>query len=205
MLLKKIALEEIFKKKFKRYINLIIQRKNISIISNNCSAAFLYKHFGCKYFSPTINLQMSPSDYLKFSKNFEYYLSIEIEEIKNPEIEPFKMLGGTTIDFPVGKLGDLIIYFQHYESFDVAKRKWDERKLRINFKSLFFILVDTNCDKETVLEFLSLPCKNKLFLTENKNLIIDDNCKLLKLDGKPWYNSDWINQCNFRKYFLFFK
>ena len=43
--------------------------KNIpSIISNNCSGVFLYKEFGCKYLSPTINLQLSPSDYLKFCK-----------------------------------------------------------------------------------------------------------------------------------------
>ena len=142
---------------------------------------------------------MSPTDFVKFSKNLKYYLALEIEEIKNPEFEGFKKLGGSLIDFPVGKLGDLILYFQHYDSFDTAKSKWEERKRRINFETMFLVLIDTYCDKETVLEFLKLPYKHKLFLTENKALLLDKNCYLMKLNGKPWYESDWIKQCNFRK------
>ena len=207
MLLRKIAgkLKRFVFAEVKKCLNSKIRNKNISIISNNCAGVFLYKYFGCKYLSPTINLQMSPTDFVKFSKDLKYYLSLEIEEIKNPEIEGFKKLGGSLIDFPVGKLGDLILYFQHYDSFDTAKSKWEERKRRISFESMFLVLIDTYCDKETVLEFLKLPYKHKLFLTENKDLLLDENCCLMRLNGKPWYDSDWIKQCNFRERFLTLK
>ncbi|MCR5506220.1 MAG: DUF1919 domain-containing protein [bacterium] len=192
--LKRFAFDEV-----KKCLNSKISNKNISIVSNNCASVFLYKYFGCKYLSLTINLQMSPTDFVKFSKNLKYYLSVDIEEVKNPDIEGFKKLGGASIDFPVGKLDDLIIYFQHYSSFDIAKAKWEERKSRINYKSMFFIMIDTFCDKNTVLEFLNLPYEHKLFLTERKDFLLDDNCCLMELNGKPWYQSDWIKQCNFRK------
>lgn len=99
-----------------------------SIISNNCSGVFLYKEFNCKYLSPTINLQFSPKDYIKFCKNLEHYLSIKVEEIQTPDNKAFNALGGGKINFPVGKLDDLTIYFQHYKDFNSAESKMGGKK-----------------------------------------------------------------------------
>ena len=179
-----------------------LHKKIPSIISNNCSGVFLYKEFGCKYLSPTINLQLSPSDYIKFCKNLEHYLSIEIEEIKNPDNKAFKALGGSKINFPVGKLDDLTIYFQHYKDFKSAESKWEERKVRINYDNIFLILIDTFCDEDTVKDFFTIPYKNKIFMTGNKGLLINNNCILINNDNQLWFERDWLKRFNFKKWFL---
>ena len=135
-------------------------------------------------------------------KNLEHYLSIEIEEIKNPDNNAFKALGGDKINFPVGKLDDLTIYFQHYKNFKSAESKWEERKARINYDNLFFILIDTFCDVDTVKDFFTIPYKNKIFMTGNKNLLINENCILINNDNQSWFKGDWIERFNFKKWFF---
>lgn len=53
--------------------NYILQKKRISIISNNCIAGYIYKYFGMKFLSPTINLQIAPSDFIKFCSALSIY------------------------------------------------------------------------------------------------------------------------------------
>lgn len=199
MLLKRI--KSLVKDAIKSVIYYKIHRKIPSIISNNCAGVYLYKEFNCKYLSPTINLQLSPGDYIKFCKNLRYYLSLKIYEIKNPDKKAFEALGGDTIDFPVGELGDLIIYFEHYKDFKTAEKKWEERKSRINYENLYFVFMDTFCDESRVTDFFLIPYKNKLFMTANKELLINKNCILIS-DKQKWYESDWIKRFNFKKWFL---
>ena len=68
--------------------------------------------------------------------------------------------------YPVGKLGDIPIHFLHYNNFAEAKVKWDRRKIRINFGSLYFILVERDgCTLEDIEKFDNLCFENKLVLT----------------------------------------
>ena len=118
----------------------------------------LYK-LGVRFNSPTINLKFTESDFIKFCENLKYYLSLEIKEYYQDGI-----------NYPVGTLGEgnekIIIYFQHYETFTQAKSKWDERKTRINWDNLYFIMSDgKNCDDVIVKKFDSLPYEHKAFLT----------------------------------------
>lgn len=129
------------------------------------------------------------------------YLKTEVEELPHPCDKPFQDLGGGTIYFPVGKCGDITIFFQHYKTFNEAKSKWDERKTRINFDNIYLILVDTFCTKEIVEDFFNLDFKNKLFITGNKDLLINENCFLLDLEDKAWYEVNFY-AFDFRKWFL---
>ena len=177
-----------------------IRKMGISIISNNCAGGLLYNHFGCRFQSPTINLQISPEDYLRFCENLDYYCSLDIsEESPLNAIELFRTLGGTTIGFPVGRLGDLTLFFQHFDSFQQAVCKWNERKKRIDYDRLFFVFVDTNCTKEMVRRFLNLPFRNKLFLTSNTGFLLDPICVLFH--SEPWFESDWLHVFNYKKWF----
>lgn len=204
MLLTKIKnrITKIIRKVIKFALYKKIWEKKISIISNNCVGTFLYREFGCEYLSPTINLQLSPCDYIKFCKNLNYYLSQKIEEVSNPDNSGFVALGGDKITFPVGKLDDLIIYFQHYNDFTSAVKKWEKRKSRINYDNMYFILIDTYCNIETVKEFFSLSYKNKLFMTGNKELLINQNCILIDTNNKFWHQGDWIKRFDFKNWFL---
>ena len=57
-----------------------VRKQKISIVTNNCIGGFIYKKYGCKFLSPTINLQMSPNDFVKFCQNLDLYLNEDITE-----------------------------------------------------------------------------------------------------------------------------
>jgi uncharacterized protein (DUF1919 family) len=158
-----------------------------TIISNNCIAGFLYQGFSIKYYSPTVGLQFSQDDFVKFCSDFWDYMNCELEESENKNQEIFTSLGGGEIDFPVGKINDIIIYFQHYKTFEYAKQKWNERKLRINRDKLFFVFVAyNNTSIETIKRFESIPFKNKLIIT-NDPIYISPISFALHNGKNPWY------------------
>jgi uncharacterized protein (DUF1919 family) len=132
-----------------------------TIIANNCIAGFLYQKYNLQYYSPTIGLKFSQEDFVKFCAKFEYYINCKLEEIYDK-----KALGVGDIDYPIGKLDDVIIYFQHYKNFEDAYEKWEIRKRRINYEKLFFVFVVYNNTSIEILKlFESLPLKNKLIMT----------------------------------------
>jgi uncharacterized protein (DUF1919 family) len=177
----------------------LIRNGNITIISNNCIGGFISQKYGMKYYSPIVGLRFTQEGFLKLCKNFEQYMQEELIESKD----------NTTVNFPVGKLGDLTIYFHHYDSFEEAKAKWDERKTRINKNRMFFIFVGNDTTPiEIFKEYDSLPLQHKLLLTNEKiieskdtfemhngeNLWIDDMDNLL---GLRYYE-----QFNYYKWFM---
>lgn len=135
-----------------------LKNHTFSIISSNCNGGVITSELREQFRTPTINLFMSPADYLKFAVNLEYYLSLDVVEKTNS----FK-------SFPVGTIGDVTLNFMHYHSFDEARKKWNERKKRVNFDDLFFMMAEKDgCTPEMVREFDSLPYKNKVIFTANE-------------------------------------
>lgn len=112
-----------------------------------------------RFLSPTINLWISPEDYIKLLKEPQKYLSnSDMHEI---EID--------NIDYPVGRLDDITIYGQHYKDFDELKYKWDERKKRINWDNTFVFMIERDgCTYQDLLDFDKLPYKNKVVFTQKK-------------------------------------
>jgi uncharacterized protein (DUF1919 family) len=182
----------------------------ITIITNNCIAGFLYQKYGIKYYSPTIGLQFPQDDFVKFCSNFEYYINCNLEESINKKQNIFTALGGDKINFPVGKIDDIIIFFQHYSNFDDAKMKWELRKKRINHNRLFFIFIAYDNTPIKILKlFEDLPIKNKIIIT-NKEC---PECKIsfaLHNGLKPWFeemnggifNKKFYEQYDFYKWFM---
>lgn len=161
-------------KEIKRvFKNFKIRDKSITILANNCFGGTLYYAYRLKFNSPTINLQIAPMDFLKLCDKLEYYIRLELKEIINKEEvqNKFKNLGGGEISFPVGKLGDISIYFQHSSTFAEAKEDWDRRKKRIRYNKLYIVLMDTNCTQKELKKFLELNRKKKIFITKNKLFI----------------------------------
>ena len=181
---------------------------NFSIISNNCIGGFLYQKCGIKYYSPTIGLQFPQEDFVKFCRNLEYYLQEELKESNDKMQDGFTKLGGGEINFPVGRLADITIYFQHFHSFEEAKVKWDERKDRINRDNLFFIFVGyDNTPKDVFEEFNGLPLKHKLLLTNEK--MINSNNSFAMHNGKhSWFDKmgnlrkKYYEQFDYYKWFI---
>ena len=136
-----------------------LKNTNFSIISKDCTGAVMLHELGLKFNSPTVNLWFTAGDFTKFCTNLKYYISQELTE----HFEAGK-------NYPIGTLGEgdnrIKIYFMHYENFSQAKSKWDERKKRINWDNLYFIMTDgEGCDERIAKEFDSLPYEHKALLT----------------------------------------
>lgn len=128
------------------------QGNNPTIISCNCIGGILYHELNLQFLSPTINLYMNCEDFIKFCERLEYYLSLEIVPYEG-EIER---------DYPLGMLGDLLLYFVHYKSLEEAKSKWNNRKSRINWDNIYIIATDRDgLTDELLARFLALPYINK--------------------------------------------
>lgn len=124
-----------------------------TIIASNCNGTFILHDLGLKFNSPFINLWIEPGDYLKLLANFDEYMGMDLKEI---HVE--------NIDYPVGKLGDISLYFQHYDTFDNAKKKWNIRKERINKDNFFVLFTDRDgCTYEQLQEFDKLPYRKIVF------------------------------------------
>jgi len=143
-----------------------IKNKDFSIICNNCVGGFIYHDLGMKFLSPTINLYMRSDDFVTFAKNLEYYTSCEIIQIEDKNK-----------NFPVGKIvakdenhQDIILNFAHYDNFEIAKSKWQERVKRINYDNIYVILeFYDNVYSESILkDFQEIQYKNKIIITHKK-------------------------------------
>lgn len=137
-----------------------IKRKKLNnssptIIASNCNGEFIYYDMKLKFLSPTINLSFDMNDYVKMLENLRWYME-----------QPILPYDDDRFEFPTGKLADIEIRFNHYNAFEEAVEKWEERKKRINWDNLFILGIDgDNCTYETMQRFDNLPFKNKVIFT----------------------------------------
>ena len=171
-----------FGKKIREKIRNPIERRklknnNFTIISNTCIGGVIYHDMNMKFLTPTINLYIKPTDFVKFLENMEYYLNLKIEPIL------------TTLNYPVGKLGDITIFFKHYKTIEEAIDKWNERKNRINYDNMFIMMTDRwCCPYEYLKRFDNLKYKNKVCFT-HKEYKEFSSCKLVK----KWSNRNCVD------------
>lgn len=107
-----------------------LKTSGFSVISQNCIGGVFYSDMQMEFLSPTINLFFPTTDFLRFAGNLEDYLT------KDLVIE----MGEA---YPLGHLGDVLIHFMHYASCEEAKKKWEERKKRINWQKIVVFCTDT--------------------------------------------------------------
>lgn len=83
--------------------------------------------------------------------------------------------------FPTGKLvsevyPDIDILFNHYESFEEARKKWFERVKRVDYSNIFYIMETyDNFFPQELEEYQKLPYStNKVVLTHKRHPEIAD-------------------------------
>lgn len=114
-----------------------------------------YKSLGLRFESPFINMSIGQEDFLKIMFDFKKYMREPLEyafEEYNPVDKHY---------YPVGKLGDVLLYMLHYYDFEEAKEKWEERKARINWNNILFSMW-TN-DKDTIKRIEKIKEKKIVF------------------------------------------
>ena len=130
-----------------------LKNKDFSLIASNCNGALILHDLELRFNSPFVNLWIKPKDYIRMLSNLKQYMNTDLEFVKEEGI-----------DYPVGKLIDAIIYFQHYNSEEEAKEIWNKRKTRINYDNLFVMFTERDgCTYEDLKAFDELPYKKIVF------------------------------------------
>ncbi len=163
------------------------------LLTNNCLAGFLYKDWGMKFNSPTVNLQMKPEVFIRLCENLPESLDWEFEEIKIDDDEFYKKFESENHHFPVGRFKAGEVYFQHYDTFAEAMDCWRRRSERLKRwisenKEVNVVLVCDEVTPEEYESFCGLNFKNKLILQQvpadaKKDAAVMSNMR----KGDDWY------------------
>lgn len=150
----------------------------MTIVSNNCSGAYEMRALDiAPYTSPTVFLQILPTEFSKFCKNFKHYMQYELTEYVDFSEEhkyAMQMLLGYVPDFPCGLLGDIAILFQHEKSYNVAKEKWDRRKQRIDYDNVYYMFcVEYERFAFCAREFANMHLPNSILFTRGFDVVTD--------------------------------
>ena len=140
---------------FNEYIKL--KNSHLTIFSSNCWGGHCYHRLGLEFLSPTINMFESLDDFNKMMLNLDTYMSYPVEFVGT------RYWRDKDKYYPVGRIDDILLYFNHYESFDQAVSCWEKRKKRINKDNILVVSYTTS--EKTLYEFEKIPYKNKLIFT----------------------------------------
>ena len=156
-----------------------LKNKSPSLITSDCLGGIIYHNLGLKFMSPTINLYIEPKEFVTFVHNLKGFMESDVIEIKAENKK-----------FPVGQIEyngkKVTLNFMHYNSFEEAKNKWDERKLRIDYSNIYIAQIIVDATKEDFEAFESLPYENKILITK-ENLTNSKNVTTLKIFSKKKY------------------
>ncbi len=133
-----------------------VQTDKFTIISQNCIGGVFYHDLGMQFLSPTINLYIKACDFSRFVLNLRSYLNMELE-----------MYWLET--YPIGTLGDITIYFQHYKTCSDAKAAWEKRTARINWEKILVLSTDhEGFNHETYQFWKQIPYPKVLFTAKEE-------------------------------------
>lgn len=159
-----------------------------SIITNNCYGRYTYMVLGTPFYSPFVNITLSPKEYLKLLKNLERFihgrlvfagmrdlnkrdsdLMLQNECSENINVKDPVMVPTAYLESDNDKV---LIYCNHYKTFDDFEKVWNKRKERINYDNLVAVMTTQSSDDAS--EFSELPFKKMCFLHDiNNNDLLD--------------------------------
>ena len=110
--------------------------------------------FNMRFSSPTVNLMIPGHEFVSLMKD-PHQIELGISEVMN---------SGKI--YPVGLLGNKYhLHFIHYKSFKEAVATWRRRVARVDYESIYAVLVETvSCSYQDLEEFDKLPYKHKIAL-----------------------------------------
>lgn len=182
---------------YEAYMRKRLKNRDFTILCPNCIGGMIYHRLGLPFRSPTINLWMRQRDFLSFAANPRAYISQPLQFVDSD------------MEYPVAKLRDITIYFNHSNSCEEASADWYRRMQRINYDNIFLIMYDIeDITKEDILRFESIPCRGRLVLSDRHYPDIP-YVKTIhpteRLFGKQFIDQDWLGLKTFEKHLDFVK
>lgn len=109
-----------------------------------------------EFLTPFINMFENDMEYIKIMNNLEWYMKQEVKFAYWAD----GVHGGK---YPVGRLGDVLLHFNHAETFEEAYEAWNRRVGRINYDKVFAMMFTE--DPEVARKFAELPYNKVCFTT----------------------------------------
>ena len=162
-----------------RYIRLL--ESEISILSNNCWGGIVCHTLGMECRSPFKNLALSAKDLLELLPNLQENV------MEKPEFVEFRKEVHSGIRYPVMRLKNAYIHFNHDTSVEEALEKWNRRLKKINYNNLFVEIYTE--DRDVVEHFISLKTKKKACFVPRGFGIKDPN--VYELEMLPGQKEFW--------------
>lgn len=178
----------------KRVRRLLLGKKSLSIVANNCWGGFMCQHFGLEYASPFVGLFLFAPDYIALLKDLRGHLEKRLVFI-DPETSKYRdelVRYGTLGKYPVGKIGDVEIHFLHYRDCTEALTKWNRRLTRLDYRNLIVKFCDRDLATPALIEeFDRLPYRNKICLTAKDYGLL--SCLRIKNENGECVMDEWKN------------
>lgn len=188
-------LQKVHDKKYEKKLRLHLQNDDFSIICSNCIGGVIYHRLGKKFLSPTINMWFHQNEFLKFVENLPEYIAKELVFVESK------------YDYPVAKLGDVHLYFNHAKTEEEARNNWEKRKSRINYDNLFVIMYDRDgIAREDIRRLEKIVCRNKVVLSDKHYPGIDYVVTMSpteRVNGAQFLDKDWLGRRTFEKHWDF--
>ncbi len=131
-----------------------LQQSHLSIFSANCVGGFLSNVLGLPFWSPFINLWLTPGNFITFLSKPHAYMEKSLT-YKGKIFDSRK-----TFEFPVAMLGNITLNMMHYKTFEEAVDAWETRKKRINWDNLIVMMIAI--EKKYLEQFDVLPYNKKV-------------------------------------------
>lgn len=133
--------------------------KTPTIIADNCIGGIMYHDLGLRFNTPFINIGFIGSEYVKILNNLHYYLSLTPRNTG-------RELEHAGVKYPIISLGDVQFIFAHETDIELAIKKWEKRKQRVDYDNLYVFMSDSfNTTYTDILNFDQLPYNHKVVLT----------------------------------------
>lgn len=133
-----------------------IKIHDISIFALNCWGGLTYHRLGLQFRTPFVNMFMNQYEFIKMMKNLKWYM-------EQPVIFSYWADGVHGGKYPVGRLADVLLHFNHSDNFEDALANWDRRKARINYNNIFAMMFTERHDVAEL--FDELPYNKICFTT----------------------------------------
>lgn len=132
-----------------------LTNKTPTFLCPNCIGGLLFHDLGLQFRSPTVNLMMYQTDFLKFVLNMDDYLGQELQFFEHPEYK-----------FPCAHLGNITIHFTHYQSEEEAVHAWYDRSKRIDTNNMFVFLEERDgLTKEDIVQLGAIHARGVVVFT----------------------------------------
>jgi uncharacterized protein (DUF1919 family) len=156
--------------KFKRSIYKL-KDTEFCIVSSTCVGSRIYQILSRQYNTPFVGLRIQPACFAKLVANFETYMAKELTFTPNSKYPDHPNSRRSDTPCPIGLLGDVELQFIHYGSEEEAAKKWSQRKARMNYTKLYYILVIPEaCDQEIISRYTESAPQRKVCFHRQEEL-----------------------------------